>query len=222
MVITRRPIWLAWPKVRGIDYTIKHRWRTGDSRRFTVVVDWEEDADMNHRSARPSPTTRRLEPIGDVLASNEGWGIFELHWPLVVFGAVLEQGVQTDMKCVLPPQTSRWHDSSSNDGMNCPSATTWRPTSRPSDAGRWPTARTNKLHVLRLLGPARCIIRLRCIAARSVWMEARSWRMELPRTRSPTEREPGRPGSVRGAGRRLLPAGGGRHALPRRRDGDTS
>ncbi len=75
-------------------------------------------------------------------ASNEGWGIFELHWPLAVPEECWNTGFETDahVVCASTANLTRWHDSeesSSNDGMNCPLGhyvETYEPTTSPTTA----------------------------------------------------------------------------------------
>merc|ERR1719217_1770509 len=107
------------------------------------VVDWADDpgdeSPFGAAFAYHSPTWNSLETF---FASNEGWGIFELHWPLVVPDECWNTGFDTDshIVCSTGANLTRWHDSeesSSNDGMNCPLGhyvETYEPTTSPTTA----------------------------------------------------------------------------------------
>merc|ERR1719171_3452347 len=124
---------------------------SGEPEAYAVLpgsVDWAEDPGDNSAFgaafAYHSPTWNSLETF---FASNEGWGIFELHWPLAVPDECWNTGFETDTHevCSSTANLTRWHDSeesSSNDGMNCPLGhyvETYEPTTSPTTARPTPS-----------------------------------------------------------------------------------
>merc|ERR1719248_122616 len=123
----------------------------GEPEAYAVLpgnVEWDEDpgdsSPFGAAFAYHSPTWNQLETF---FASNEGWGIFELHWPLIVPDECWNTGFDTDSHevCASTANLTRWHDSeesSSNDGMNCPLGhyvETYEPTLMPTTARPTPS-----------------------------------------------------------------------------------
>merc|ERR1719217_1623105 len=119
---------------------------SGEPEAYAVLpgnVEWDDDpgdsSPFGAAFAYHSPTWNQLETF---FASNEGWGIFELHWPLIVPDECWNTGFETDshIVCSSMANLTRWHDSeesSSNDGMNCPLGhyvETYEPTLMPTTA----------------------------------------------------------------------------------------